>query len=280
MDNRPDREKYRKEAIDSDDKDISVTILGSGTCVPSLKRSSCSVLVEAEKTKILIDCGPGTMRRLLENGTQIYDISHILISHFHPDHTGELISFLFANKYPDVSKRKIPLSIIGGRGLSSFYSGLKAIFGCWIDLMPAVLNVIELDPGKNTVLLDDAILKYVPVEHNEESLAYKITGNNGCSVVYSGDTDFCDNLIEISYDADLLICESSLPDELKVKGHLTPSAAGEIAAKAKVKKLLLTHFYPECDDVDIMALCRKTYTGELIIAEDLMKMRLAEEKIG
>lgn len=272
MDNSPDREKNRKEVTAFDDKDISVTILGSGTCVPSLKRSSCSVLIETGKTKILIDCGSGAMRRLLENGTGIYDISHILLSHFHPDHTGELISFLFANKYPDGSKRKIPLSVIGGRGLSNFYAGLKAVFGHWIDIMPCVLNIIELDTNKNDIQLDDAILKYVSVEHNKESLAYKITGNKGCSVVYSGDTDFCDNLIEISYDADLLICESSLPDELKVKGHLTPSEAGGIAAKAKVHKLLLTHFYPECDKVDIKAQCRRTYSGELILAEDLMKI--------
>jgi len=277
VDNSTDREKDRKEVTGSDNKDMSVTILGSGTCVPSLKRSSCSVLVETGNAKILIDCGSGTIRRLLECGTEIYDISHILLSHFHPDHTGELVSFLFANKYPDVSKRKIPLSIIGGRGLSNFYAGLKEVFGNWIDLMPCVLNIIELDTKKNDIRLEDAVLKYVPVEHNEESLAYKITGSKGCSVVYSGDTDFCDNLIKISCNADLLICESALPDELKVKGHLTPSAAGEIAAKAKVQKLLLTHFYPECDKVDIKAQCRITYSGELILAEDLMKIYLTTD---
>jgi len=274
VDNHQDRKKAPKEVADSDYKEMLVTILGSGTCVPSLKRSSCSVLIETGKTKILIDCGAGTIRRLLENGTQIYDISHILISHFHPDHTGELISFLFANKYPDGSKRKMPLSIIGGQGVLNFYAGLKAVFGNWIDLMPCVLNIIELDTYKKDMRLDDAVLEYLPVEHNEESLAYKVTGSNGCSIVYSGDTDYCDNLIEISYNADLLICESALPDELKVNGHLTPSVAGKIAAKAKVKKLILTHLYPECDKVDIRAQCKKTYPGDLIIAEDLMKIYL------
>ncbi|MGB5157822.1 MBL fold metallo-hydrolase [Desulfobacterium sp. N47] len=274
MDNSQDREKHQKEVSDCN-KDMSVTILGSGTCVPSLKRSSCSVLIETGKAKILIDCGLGTIRRLLENSTEIYDISHILLSHFHPDHTGELVSFLFASKYPDGSKRKIPLTVIGGRGLSNFYAGLKSVFGNWIDLMPSVLNIIELDSGKNAIRLNDTVLEYISVEHNVESLAYKITGNNGCSVVYSGDTDFCDNLIKISNNTDLLICESALPDELKVKGHLTPSFAGRIATAANAKKLILTHFYPECDNIDIKAQCRKTYSGELILAEDLMK-----EKIG
>jgi ribonuclease BN (tRNA processing enzyme) len=61
--------------MEADKTDITVTILGSGTCVPSLAGSSCAVLVETGAAKILIDCGPGTMRRLLENGTEIYDIS-------------------------------------------------------------------------------------------------------------------------------------------------------------------------------------------------------------
>jgi len=254
---------------------ITVTILGSGTCVPSLERSSCSVLVEAEDSKILIDCGPGTMRRLLENGTEIYDISHILISHFHPDHTGELMSFLFANKYPDGFRREIPLSIIGGSGLSEFYGGHKKIYGEWIDIVPNILNLIEIDKNNRSKEFNDFTLEMIPVEHNEESLAFKIIGEKGTSLIYSGDTDYCSNLIDIAGDTDLLICESSLPDELKVKGHLTPSEAGEIASKANVKQLLLTHFYPECDKADIEKQCRRNYKGPLIIGKDLMKIYLA-----
>ncbi len=98
--------------------------------------------------------------------------------------------------------------------------------------------------------------------------------SGGESVVYSGDTDFSDNLVTLSTNADLLICESALPDELKVEGHLTPSLAGEIATRANVRKLVLTHFYPQCDLVDIEQECRKTYAGPLVIAEDLMKIEL------
>ena len=93
-------------------------------------------------------------------------------------------------------------------------------------------------------------------------------------MVYSGDTDFSHNLVNLSRNADLLICESALPDDLKVKGHLTPSLAGEIASLANVRKLVLTHFYPECDLVDIEKQCRKTFAGPLVLAEDLMKIEL------
>jgi len=54
----------------------------------------------------------------------------------------------------------------------------------------------------------------------------------------------------------------------KVKGHLTPAEAGRLAAKAGAKRLLLTHFYPPCDEVDVMALAGQEFSGEILRAED------------
>ena len=53
------------------------TILGSGTCVPSLTRSACAVLVERDEEKLLFDAGPGTMHRLLESGVTIFELGTI-----------------------------------------------------------------------------------------------------------------------------------------------------------------------------------------------------------
>ncbi|HAY38436.1 MAG TPA: MBL fold metallo-hydrolase [Desulfobacteraceae bacterium] len=258
--------------ISNDDK-LSVTILGSGTCVPSLKRSSCSALMRTGDNILLFDSGVGTMRRLLEAGVEIFDVSFIFYSHFHPDHTGELAPFLFSNKYPDGSRRKKPLTLVAGNGFLKFYKNLKLVYGHWIELDTNLLNIIELDnTNYDKRRFDNFKVESIPVEHNPESIAYRITGSEGISVVYSGDTDFSDNLVMLSKDADLLICESALPDELKVKGHLTPSLAGEIAKRANVRKLVLTHFYPECDRADVEKECRKTYAGPLVLAEDLMKI--------
>lgn len=259
----------------SENIEITVTILGSGTCVPSLMRSSCSFLMETGSTKLLFDLGPGTMRRLLEADTKIFDISFIFFSHFHPDHTGELVSFIFATKYPGGNRRQIPLTMVAGNGFSEFYNSLKKVYGSWIELEPDQLNILELDNKVlDTLRFDDFAVESLPVEHSDESIAYRITSSSGLSVVYSGDTDFSDNLVTLARNADLFICESSLPDELKVKGHLTPSLAGEIATQANVRKLVLTHFYPECGMVDIEKQCRKTYGGPLVLAEDLMRIRL------
>lgn len=255
--------------------ELGVTVLGSGTCVPSLHRSSCSVLIETGGIKLLFDSGPGTMRRLLEADTKIFEISYIFYSHFHPDHTGELVPFLFATKYSGGNLRQTPLTIISSKGFTAFYNGLQTVYGKWIELAPGLFHIVELDnETRNTRKFNNFMVESIPVQHNDESLAYKVISPGGRSVVYSGDTDFCENLIALARDADLLICESALPDELKVDGHLTPSLAGEIATKANVGKLVLTHFYPECDHVNIEKECRKTYSGPLILADDLMKVEV------
>ena len=254
---------------------MKITILGSGTCVPSLKRSSCSVLIQIDKTWLLFDSGAGTMKRLLEAGVTIDKISYLFYSHLHPDHSGELVPFLFATKYPETYRRRTPFTVIAAKGFVDFYGKLKLAYGEWIELSPGMMHIAGLD-NKKPDHLDCGLFDVdsLPMNHTEESLGYRITTPKGRSVVYSGDTDECENLVTLAKDADLLICESALPDEMKVPGHLTPSLAGRIATRAGVKRLVLTHFYPECDTVDVFAQCRKAYQGDLMLAEDLLEIHL------
>ena len=254
---------------------INLTILGSGTCVPSLERSSCSVMMEVGDTRLLFDSGPGTMRRLLKTGTTIFDVDYIFYSHFHPDHTAELVPLLFATKYPDMDQRQAVLTIVAGLGFEDFYAGLKSVYGKWIELGSELVKIIQMDNrSADSQQLNNFTVQSAPVVHNPESIAYRITSADGRSVVYSGDTDYSENLIGLSKEADMLICESSLPDDLRLSGHLTPSLAGDIATRAGVKKLVLTHFYPQCDKANIAQECRKTYGGPLVLAEDLMRIEI------
>jgi ribonuclease BN (tRNA processing enzyme) len=250
---------------------LKVTILGSGTCVPRLDRSACAVLVETGRAKILLDIGPGTIRRLLEYGVTIFDLTHIFLSHFHPDHTSELVSLIFATKYPDSGRRKNQLNIFGGQGLHSFYKGLQAAYDDWIVLPEIQLAFHEIDAASSEKLqFDDFFVLARPVIHRPESLAYRIQTEPDLSIVYSGDTDEGSTLAQLADGTDLLICESAMPDLHKVPGHLTPSIAGSIARRAGAKRLVLTHLYPPCDEVDIVKQARSTYKGPVIIAEDLM----------
>ncbi len=253
---------------------IKLTILGSGTCVPSLRRSSCSFFLETDGAGLLFDIGAGTIHRLLEADIKINEITHIFLSHLHPDHTGELISFLFSSKYPKLSRKDIPLTIIAGKGFKKFFSGLQDVYGDWIEFPPGILSIVEVDTSRqDKFTINNTTIKTIPVKHTAESIAFRIE-NNGKSVVYSGDTDYCDNIVKISKNTDLFICESATPDDLKVQNHLSPSIAGKIARESGVKKMVLTHFYPECDKTDIAKECRRTYDGELVLAEDLMTFLL------
>jgi ribonuclease BN (tRNA processing enzyme) len=254
---------------------MKITILGSGTCVPSLKRSSCSVLLQIENNNLVFDSGPGTMRRLLRAGLAINDVSHLFYSHIHPDHTGEFVPWLFATKYPETYQRREPFHIVASKGFAGFYENLKSAYGHWIELDPGVLTIVEMDnQGPDHKDYGDFDVDTLPMNHTEHSLGYRITATDGSSVVYSGDTDACDNLVTLAKNADVFICESALPDAMKVSGHLTPSLAGQLATRAGVKKLVLTHFYPECDRENIEGQCRKTYGGPLLLAEDLMEITL------
>lgn len=252
---------------------IRVTILGSGTCSPSLRRSSCSVLMHIGNEKLLFDAGAGTLRRLLECGVTIFDISHIFFSHFHPDHTAELVPFLFATKYSGIRTRKTPLTVIAGNGFAMFFQALKQAYGHWIELDDDLFSVIEMNIGaRDQRSFHQFSVVTLPSAHNPESLSYRIVSPSGYSVVYSGDTDVTDNLVTLSQGAQMLICECSHPDGQKVAGHLTPSLAGQIARKAGVQKLVLTHFYPDCEGADIEKECRTVYNGMLFLAEDLMRL--------
>jgi ribonuclease BN (tRNA processing enzyme) len=231
--------------------------------------------MQVGSSKLLFDSGPGTMRRLLEAHTTIFEISHIFYSHFHPDHSSEFAPFIFATKYPDSRLRTTPLTVAGGFGFLDFYEGLKTAYGHWIELAPRQLNIIEFDNQRtDSRKFEDFTVETAPVAHNPESIAFRVTDFDRSSAVYTGDTDYSETIIDLAKNTDLLICECALPDRFRVKGHLTPSLAGDLATKAGVRQLVLTHFYPQCDKEDITAECRKTYSGPLILAEDLMQLEV------
>lgn len=209
----------------------------------------------------------------MEAGLLISQVTHILISHLHLDHVGELASFLFSSKCP--TPRKESITIAAAQGFVKFFKRLNTAFGPWVELGGDLLHLIEL-PDEEDVNYNfgDFTLQSLPMLHITHSIGFRVNSPEGYSVVYSGDTDYCENLIKLSQGADILICECSLPDNLKVKGHLCPSLAGKIAADAGVKQLVLTHFYPECDKIDIKSQCRAAFQDSIVLAQDLMTFDL------
>jgi len=245
-----------------------VIVIGSGTGVPSLKRASPALVVKTSQTCILLDSGPGTLRQLLKANIRFSELDLILYTHLHPDHVTDLIHFLFASKYTPGFRREKPVFILGPQGFLSFYNRLKSAFGRWVEVPEDKITLAEITPTSTWAHEDVYITPFATI-HTENSQGY-ILQSEGKKIVYTGDTDFDESLVKSVENADLLICEASFPSNQKVEGHLTPVLAGELAAKAKAKLLLLTHFYPECEAVDMVKECLQHYSGPLFLAQDLL----------
>ncbi len=108
---------------------MEITIIGSGTSVPSLKRASPALMISCPNIRILCDTGPGTLRQLQKSGTSLNDIDLLAYSHFHVDHISDLVPFIFASKYSPDLARKRDLTIIGPGGIRQFYDRLVCAYG-------------------------------------------------------------------------------------------------------------------------------------------------------
>ncbi|MEE8359822.1 MAG: ribonuclease Z [Candidatus Omnitrophota bacterium] len=248
----------------------NLLVLGSGTGIPNVKRGAPGYLLTAKGKNILLDSGPGTLQRLIRYGVTYQDIDYILYTHFHPDHTLDLAAILFAARN-GINPRKKDLVVIGPRGFNGFYDRLLALYPTAINPQSYKFVVKEMEEGE----LDIGGLKIrtKPVAHAEGSVGFRIDISGGSSLAYSGDTDYCENMVKLARRASLLILECSAPDEYKVAGHLTPSIAGKIASLADPKKLLLSHLYPICDRYPILRQCRKHFKNKVMIAKDGMNIK-------
>ena len=252
---------------------INLTLLGSGTSIPLSDRASPALVFFIEGKTTLFDLGPGTLRQLSKAGISHERIQSIFISHLHPDHTADLIHFLFVTRNPLTLKKREPFIITGPQGFKDFLVKLQSAYGKWLDVPSEIMEIEELDiQNQEKREYRNFNIISQPIKHTSHSLAYRVGGPSGESFVYSGDTGFCDEIVALAQGTDLLILECSFPDGGKFEGHLTPSLAGRIATLAGVKKLLLAHFYPEVLATDIAKQCRTIYAGELILGRDLLHL--------
>lgn len=247
---------------------MKLTILGSGTCIPSINRGSSGYLLETGDKRILLDCGNGTTWKLEKAGINYLDIDYIFITHFHPDHTADLIPFLFATKYPHNKQRSKPLFLYGPKGLSRFYQNLTNLYGSWMQ--PDELEIYEIPEELNT---DHFSVKTFKTVHTEKSIGYEILHNNK-RVVYTGDTGYFERLCEISDKADIFIVECSVSNSEKNDRHLCPEEITNLLKNSSPKKTVLTHFYPSMLDLNYEKIFKDIHNTEIIIAEDLMEIEV------
>jgi len=246
---------------------MKLTILGSGTCVPSLTRGAPSNHLSIGNKQILIDCGVGALLQLEKANLSYKEIDIVCISHYHPDHIANLSALIHSINWAPGFNRKKDLTLIGPVGFNNFYdSYIKPVSG---SPKPNSYKLVikEID---NTINFDTFNIQSCNTNHNDDSIAYKFTESNK-KLVISGDTDYDETLIKFSKDADTLVLECSFPNNNKIIGHLIPNECSTIATDANVNQLILNHLYPPISGKVRLLETQQGFTNT-ILAEDLMEI--------
>jgi ribonuclease BN (tRNA processing enzyme) len=246
---------------------MRLVTIGTGTVALTAARVCAGHWVDAGSSRVLLDCGSGVTHRLAELGLPWRQITHVAITHFHTDHISDLATLVFAWKYGSLPGRSAPLTLVGPQGIAALLDRLIAAFGDWLREPGFPLNIREIAPGEAIDLGDGTTLRATKVPHTEESVAYAVE-RGGRRIVYTGDTGYDPMLAEWARGADLFLCECSLPQAMAVPTHLTPEQCGALAAAALPKHLVLTHFYPPVEGVDVRALVGAHYAGPVTLADD------------
>ncbi|MDO8283054.1 MAG: MBL fold metallo-hydrolase [Thermodesulfovibrionia bacterium] len=246
---------------------MKLIILGSGTCVPSLKRNAPGYFLEAEGRQILIDCGSGTLLQLERAGKSYKDIDAVFITHLHPDHFSDLMPLIHALIATPKFKREKELLIAGQEGFKEYYEN------AFIPILRR-REFIKLIEIKSELELEPVKIFSTETIHIGKSLAYRFE-SGGRSVVFTGDADYDQGLIDFSKDAGLLIADCSFPHSLKMKGHLSAKECGLVAQAAGVKRLILSHIYPsDVSDNERVKEAQDVFDGKVELAEDLMEVEI------
>jgi ribonuclease BN (tRNA processing enzyme) len=244
---------------------LSLVTVGTGTVAPSATRSSPAHWVERDGLRLLLDCGPGTMHRLAQFGLAWDQVTHIALTHFHPDHFGDLPALLFALRH--ATTRVDPVVVLGPPGTVQLVRRLADGFGAWMLDPGYPIGVLDVQEGEPFPLGAEATLDVHRTPHTAESVAIAVQAPEG-RIVYTGDTGPSDELGRWATATDLLLAECSLPDSHAISGHLTPASAGRLARIAAPRRLVLTHFYPQVEQVDIRAAVAREYPGPVTLAGD------------
>jgi ribonuclease BN (tRNA processing enzyme) len=260
---------------------MQITLYGTGSCTPTPKtegkpfRSHTGWYVEVGGDGLLFDIGAGLLHKMVMDGQDIIKKpTHLFISHFHIDHTSDVIPLMQARLvYNREFGKVVPLSIGGPEGLNTFLKNIFEGVEKWrIDSQ----NIFELIEAKETgqgIVFDTENWKVTcaPVKHFD-GVAYKLT-IGGKSIIYTGDMGYDDRLIEFGKNANLAIMECSYPDSRAPK-HLSPEDIGKLAALGHFKKIVLTHMYPEIEgqEDEIIKKIKAIAGAEVIAAHDLMKI--------
>lgn len=253
-----------------------LTVIGSGTLVPSGDRSSACHLLEAGECNVLLDAGPGAVHGLARHGKAWWEVTHVVFTHYHTDHFGDLPHLLFALKWAAPSRRTRPLHVLGPPGLTDRVAALRRAFGDFIVDPGFEVFYRELDRcgGWESDGAGAPRLRFLPVPHADHSVAVRVA-TRGRSLGYTGDTGPDPALGPFFRGVDVLASECGYPDPPPSSSHLSPSSVAAMARSARPGVLVLTHLYPPLDCASAPRLVEQAgYDGRVVCARDGQRFAL------
>lgn len=224
---------------------VKLIVAGSGDAFGSGGRLSTCFYIETPATRFLIDCGASSIPGLKRNNIDQDSIDTILISHFHGDHFGGLPFFLLEAA---VWGRQKPITIISPPGCKDRVEKLLGLLypGSTV-LEKLTVHFIEYRPLE-TIDTGHLSVQAYPVIHSEAALSHGLRINvAGRIISYSGDTEWTENLVGLSANADLFICECNFFG-LHVKGHLNYQTLKPKLPELNCQRIVLTH--PDTEMLD------------------------------
>jgi ribonuclease BN (tRNA processing enzyme) len=256
---------------------VRVTVLGKSPSWQDVGGACSGYLVQEGEHALLLDCGNGVfskLRRFLD----YVDVSTVVISHLHADHFLDLVPFSYALTY---APRQQPVAVGGWPGTDKparpqLFAPVGAgevfrqIVGCWgqEDLIEHAFDLHEYDaPDELTVGPFD--IRFCEVPHYTPTYAVELR-SNGSRMTYSADCSPNEELVEFAHATDMLLIEATLPrpERTGLRGHLTPSEAGDHGRRAGARKLVITHFSDELDADWAQTEAREAYGGPVELAAE------------
>jgi ribonuclease BN (tRNA processing enzyme) len=215
---------------------MKITILGTATPYPRPDNPCCGYLAQHGETSIWVDAGTGTLAEL-QRHLSLADLDAIWISHAHADHTADLLTAFSALRFADVA-RPHPIPLIGPPGLVDRLIGFLGHRSA--ALIPEVFVVTEMR-GWQERIIGALSLSWGPLDHGVPAFGLRVEAG-GSVFAYSGDSAYCESLVELAEGAHLFLCEAGASQHpLDGAVHCTPEDASRLAHAAGAKRLLLTH---------------------------------------
>lgn len=229
---------------------MKLTILGENGPFAAPGGACSAYLVEAAGKRILLDCGPGALARL-EMVCPLAEVDLIVLSHLHYDHMSDMYSGAY-NLQQQFALKLIsaPVKLMLPDEPANARAGLTG----------GAFELISLNAQAAPYQLGEVRLEFMPVRHPVPAFAVRISAQ-GRTLVYSGDTNTCEGLVDFCRGADLLLCDAGLTRAQwsEKAPHLSAAHVGELARDAGVGALIATHINPRVARAELLDEARAAY---------------------